>query len=97
MNMIVSCWIFPCLAEEARALIECFTTTRIYFPIELEKEEVRMLTTAFRCKQTFSNLSYCFWLALAATRPGIAGIHFIILLFYPFRLSLVWLPVWSCL
>jgi signal transduction histidine kinase len=38
-------------AEDAWGIIESFTTTRIYFPTELEKEEVRMLATAFRCEQ----------------------------------------------
>jgi hypothetical protein len=37
--------------EEAETVIENFATTAIYFPTELEKEEVRMLTTAFRCEQ----------------------------------------------
>jgi signal transduction histidine kinase len=37
--------------EEAEKVIEDFTTAKIYFPTEQEKEEVRMLTTAFRCKQ----------------------------------------------
>jgi signal transduction histidine kinase len=37
--------------EEAQTVIENFTTAKIYFPSELEQEEVRMLTTAFRCKQ----------------------------------------------
>ncbi|MDR2287331.1 MAG: HAMP domain-containing histidine kinase [Prevotellaceae bacterium] len=39
------------MQEDAETLIENFTTTAIYFPTELEKEEVRMLTTAFRCEQ----------------------------------------------
>jgi signal transduction histidine kinase len=38
-------------AEEARTVIESFTTTQIYFPTEQEKEEVRLLATAFRCRQ----------------------------------------------
>jgi signal transduction histidine kinase len=38
-------------AGEAGTAVEKFTTTRIYFPTEEEKEEVRMLTTAFRCRQ----------------------------------------------
>jgi signal transduction histidine kinase len=37
--------------EESETIIETFTTTKIYFATELEKEEVRMLTTAFRCEQ----------------------------------------------
>ncbi|MDR2361659.1 MAG: hypothetical protein LBD91_02915, partial [Prevotellaceae bacterium] len=37
--------------EEAETVIENFTTVQIYFPTEQEKEEVRMLATAFRCKQ----------------------------------------------
>ena len=37
--------------EEAESVIENFATTKIYFATELEKEEVRMLTTAFRCAQ----------------------------------------------
>lgn len=39
------------MQEEAEGVIESFTTTKIYFATELEKEEVRMLTTAFRCEQ----------------------------------------------
>jgi signal transduction histidine kinase len=38
-------------AAEAGTVVEKFTTDRIYFPTEQEKEEVRMLTTAFRCRQ----------------------------------------------
>jgi signal transduction histidine kinase len=38
-------------AEEAEAVVEKFTTTDVYFSTELEKEEVRMLATAFRCEQ----------------------------------------------
>jgi signal transduction histidine kinase len=38
-------------AEEAGTVVENFTTTRIYFPTEQEQEEVRMLVTAFRCRQ----------------------------------------------
>jgi signal transduction histidine kinase len=37
--------------DEAETIIENFTTTGVYFPTELEQEEVRMLTTAFRCRQ----------------------------------------------
>ena len=36
---------------EAESVVENFRTTSIYFATELEKEEVRMLTTAFRCEQ----------------------------------------------
>ncbi|MDR0414777.1 MAG: HAMP domain-containing histidine kinase [Prevotellaceae bacterium] len=36
---------------EAESAIESFATTDIYFATEQEKEEVRMLTTAFRCEQ----------------------------------------------
>ncbi|MDR1023193.1 MAG: HAMP domain-containing histidine kinase [Prevotellaceae bacterium] len=36
---------------EAEGAMENFATTRVYFATELEKEEVRMLTTAFRCEQ----------------------------------------------
>ncbi|MDR1557307.1 MAG: HAMP domain-containing histidine kinase [Tannerellaceae bacterium] len=35
--------------KEAETIIENFNTTKIYFPTELEKEEVRMLTSAFHC------------------------------------------------
>jgi signal transduction histidine kinase len=38
-------------AKEAEIVVENFTTTEIYFPTELEKEEVRMLSTVFRCEQ----------------------------------------------
>jgi signal transduction histidine kinase len=37
--------------EEAAGIVENFTTGKIYFATEEEKEEVRMLTTAFRCEQ----------------------------------------------
>ncbi|MDR2027880.1 MAG: HAMP domain-containing histidine kinase [Prevotellaceae bacterium] len=37
--------------EEAESVTENFTTTKIYFATESEKEEVRMLTAAFRCEQ----------------------------------------------
>lgn len=37
-------------AEDARAFQETYSATTVYFPSELEKEEVRMLTTAFRCE-----------------------------------------------
>ena len=37
--------------EEAETVVENFTTTKMYFPTEMEKEEVRMLATAFRCSQ----------------------------------------------
>jgi signal transduction histidine kinase len=37
--------------NEAEAITERFTTAKIYFATELEKEEVRMLTTAFLCEQ----------------------------------------------
>ncbi|MDR0724543.1 MAG: HAMP domain-containing histidine kinase [Prevotellaceae bacterium] len=37
--------------EDAKTVVENFTTATVYFPTELEKEEVRMLTTAFRCEQ----------------------------------------------
>jgi signal transduction histidine kinase len=37
--------------QEAISIIENFTTTKVYFSTEFEKEEVRMLTTAFRCEQ----------------------------------------------
>jgi signal transduction histidine kinase len=36
---------------EAGNLVENFATTRVYFATEQEKEEVRMLTTAFHCTQ----------------------------------------------
>ncbi|MDR1343514.1 MAG: HAMP domain-containing histidine kinase [Prevotellaceae bacterium] len=36
---------------EVEGAVESFATTHIYFATELEKEEVRMLTTAFRCEQ----------------------------------------------
>ena len=36
--------------EEAERMTEHFVTTRIYFPTELEEEEVRMLISAFRCE-----------------------------------------------
>jgi signal transduction histidine kinase len=36
--------------EEAETFVESFSTTKVYFKTELEKEEVRMLTTAFRCE-----------------------------------------------
>ncbi|MDR1417310.1 MAG: HAMP domain-containing histidine kinase [Prevotellaceae bacterium] len=36
---------------EAEGAAENFATTHVYFATELEKEEVRMLTTAFRCTQ----------------------------------------------
>jgi signal transduction histidine kinase len=36
---------------EAGNVMENFATTRVYFATEQEKEEVRMLTTAFRCTQ----------------------------------------------
>jgi signal transduction histidine kinase len=36
---------------EAELVTDNFKTTKIYFATELEKEEVRMLTTAFRCEQ----------------------------------------------
>jgi signal transduction histidine kinase len=39
----------PC--KEAVSIIEDFATTKVYFSTEFEKEEVRMLTTAFRCEQ----------------------------------------------
>ncbi|MDR2125989.1 MAG: HAMP domain-containing histidine kinase [Prevotellaceae bacterium] len=38
--------------DEAESLVENFTTERIYFATELEEEEVRMLTAAFRCQLT---------------------------------------------
>jgi signal transduction histidine kinase len=37
--------------EEAATVVENFATTKVYFATEMEKEEVRMLTTAFRCEQ----------------------------------------------
>jgi signal transduction histidine kinase len=37
--------------KEAISIVEGFTTDKIYFATEMEKEEIRMLTTAFRCKQ----------------------------------------------
>ncbi|MDR2424140.1 MAG: HAMP domain-containing histidine kinase [Prevotellaceae bacterium] len=37
--------------QEAEIIIENFTSTKVYFATELEKEEVRMLATAFRCEQ----------------------------------------------
>ncbi|MDR2118639.1 MAG: HAMP domain-containing histidine kinase [Tannerellaceae bacterium] len=36
---------------EAEGIVENFATARVYFATELEKEEVRMLTTSFRCEQ----------------------------------------------
>ncbi|MDR2497448.1 MAG: HAMP domain-containing histidine kinase [Tannerellaceae bacterium] len=36
--------------EDAEAFVETFQTTTVYFATELEKEEVRMLSTAFRCE-----------------------------------------------
>jgi signal transduction histidine kinase len=37
--------------EQAEQIIENFQTTKVYFPTELEEEEVRMLTSAFYCEQ----------------------------------------------
>ncbi|MDR2407254.1 MAG: HAMP domain-containing histidine kinase [Bacteroidales bacterium] len=37
--------------KEAISIVENFATTKVYFSTEFEKEEVRMLTTAFRCEQ----------------------------------------------
>jgi signal transduction histidine kinase len=50
-NTPPDCIISEITAEDAQTIIENFITTKIYFPTELEKEEVRMLTTAFRCEQ----------------------------------------------
>jgi signal transduction histidine kinase len=36
--------------EDARAFQEGYSSTTVYFPSEQEMEEVRMLTTAFRCE-----------------------------------------------
>ncbi|MDR2086035.1 MAG: HAMP domain-containing histidine kinase [Dysgonamonadaceae bacterium] len=36
---------------EAESMVENLATTSVYFATELEKEEVRMLATAFRCEQ----------------------------------------------
>ncbi|MDR3189059.1 MAG: HAMP domain-containing histidine kinase [Prevotellaceae bacterium] len=37
--------------EEAQRVVENFKTTKVYFPTELEREEVRMLSSAFFCTQ----------------------------------------------
>jgi signal transduction histidine kinase len=46
LNMIVE----EISAEKAAVLKETYSATKVYFPSELEEEEVRMLTTAFRCE-----------------------------------------------
>jgi signal transduction histidine kinase len=37
-------------AEKARTAKETYSTAKLYFPSELEEEEVRMLTATFRCE-----------------------------------------------
>lgn len=43
-------YISPISFSEAKDFQETFRTTRVYFPTEMEEEEVRMLTTAFFCE-----------------------------------------------
>jgi signal transduction histidine kinase len=46
--------VVPISFSEAKDFQETFKTTKVYFPTELEDEEVRMLTTAFYCEQNDS-------------------------------------------
>jgi signal transduction histidine kinase len=66
-------------AEEAEAVIENFTTTRIYFPTELEKEEVRMLTTAFRCEQNGKYYQLQFFISTVESEDLIENILYLLL------------------
>ncbi|MDR1340268.1 MAG: HAMP domain-containing histidine kinase [Prevotellaceae bacterium] len=66
-------------AEEAEAVVENFTTTRIYFPTELEKEEVRMLTTAFRCEQNGKYYQLQFFISTVESEDLIENILYLLL------------------
>ncbi|MDR1222960.1 MAG: HAMP domain-containing histidine kinase [Tannerella sp.] len=66
-------------AEEAEAVIESFTTARIYFPTELEKEEVRMLTTAFRCEQNGKYYQLQFFISTVESEDLIENILYLLL------------------
>lgn len=48
---LIDVWVEEVTFEEIKDFKEYFTTTKIYFPTEFEKEEVRMLVSAFVCKQ----------------------------------------------
>jgi signal transduction histidine kinase len=67
------------MAEEAEAVIENFTTTEIYFPTELEKEEVRMLTTAFRCEQNGKYYQLQFFISTVESEDLIKNILYLLL------------------
>jgi signal transduction histidine kinase len=64
--------------EEAGMVIERFTTTRVYFPTELEKEEVRMLTTAFRCEQNGNYYQLQFFISTVESEDLIENILYLL-------------------
>ncbi|MDR3366710.1 MAG: HAMP domain-containing histidine kinase [Prevotellaceae bacterium] len=65
--------------EEAAAIVENFATTGVYFPTELEKEEVRMLTTAFRCRQNGKYYRLQFFISTVESDDLIKNVLFLLL------------------
>jgi signal transduction histidine kinase len=65
--------------EEAIGIMESFSTTKIYFATEMEKEEVRMLTSAFRCEQNGKYYRLQFFTSTVESNDLIENILFLLL------------------
>jgi signal transduction histidine kinase len=65
--------------KEAEAVVDNFATTRVYFPTELEEEEVRMLTTAFRCVQNGNYYRLQFFISTVESEDLIENILYLLL------------------
>jgi signal transduction histidine kinase len=65
--------------KEAVNIVEDFATTKIYFVTEQEEEEVRMLTTAFRCEQNGKYYRLQFFTSTVESNDLIKNILYLLL------------------
>jgi signal transduction histidine kinase len=65
--------------EEALGIMESFATTKIYFATEMEQEEVRLLTSAFRCEQNGKYYRLQFFTSTVESNDLIENILFLLL------------------
>ena len=65
--------------SEAALILEHFKTTRVYFPTELEEEEVRVLTSAFYCELNGKYYKIQFFTSTVETNDMIKNILYLTL------------------
>ncbi len=63
--------------KEAEQIVENFQTTNIYFPTELEEEEVRMFTSAFYCEQNNKYYQIQFFTSTVETEDMVKNILYL--------------------